>query len=213
MQTINLVNSSSKGAKLVKAELRNDERMVEECKREIDVYTKEAEKARAANQPVELDFDFIEVFERLVQANKVNDKRQIDTCKSKIEEFEGTFNFKHRGDLEKLVSLSGVALDETMKVKGEKEMNGDLQLANDLDKRAKAIRKKNIEYTARLEEVIAAEPRKERVFKSRVHPLYGKPEWKTEPKEEPESRTIQVIKKIKEENLSLGEMVSLEITS
>ena len=186
--------------------MMNNSEMIEECKREIAEFRKAiAERKAAASRPVELEFDFIEVFEKLVQANKINDKEQIDMCKRKIGEFEETFNFKHKGDLEKLVNLSGVALEETMKMKNEREMDGDLQLANDLDKRAKAIRKKNIEYKARLEEVIAAEPPKERIVKSRVHPLYGKPESKEST--QPESRTVQVIKKLKEENMSLEQMV------
>lgn len=202
--------SSSKGAKLLKAELRNDERMMEECKNEIEEFTRLAEKEPVSGgRPAEEDFNFIEVFESLVQANKVNDKQKIDACKTKIDAFEETFNFKHRGDLEKLVSLSGAALAKTMKLKMDAEMNGDLLQANDLDKRAKAIRKKNIDYTARLEELIAAEPRKERVVKSRVHPLFGKPE----PKKEPETQTIRVIKKFKEENMSLSQMVRSSLTS
>lgn len=208
----------------MKAEMMNNKEMIEECKKEIDEFTRaaEAEKASVLNRPEEPDFDFIEVFERLVQANKINDKKQIDACKAEIQEFEETFNFKHRGDLEKLVNLSGVALEETMKVKAQEEMDGNLQFVNDLDKRAKAIRKKNIEYKARLEEVIAAEPVKERVVKSRVHPLYGKPpdskpEVKQEVKQEREcpipkservpERTVRVIRKFKEEHMSLQQMV------
>lgn len=202
--------------------MMDDQNMIEECKREIDEFTRamEAEKVETDRKQAEPDFDFIEVFERLVQANKVNDKRQIDACKTQIHQFEQTFNFKHKGDLEKLADLSGAALEETMKVKAQEEMDGNLAFANDLDKRAKAIRKKNIEYKARLEEVIAAEPIKERVVKSRVHPLYGPPPETSNAKQEvkhergvpktersaPE-RTVRVIRKFQEEHMSLQQMV------
>lgn len=191
-------------AQILKAELFS-KKMVDERKKKVDEIMVQKGLIKNENE-APLEFNVTDLFENLIQACKINEHKLIDQCKEKILKFESEFDLASKSDLMKLVKLTGDSLAETMKTKSQEEMNGNLKLVNDLDKRAKAIRKKNIEYNTKLEELIKKLPVEPKPVKPRVNPLFAKPEPKIERYDNVETRTV--IKKISGDNMTLKQMVS-----
>ena len=194
--------------KLVKAELTKNDGLVKEYKERIAELVLGDERLARKEEKVEKEgkFDLDQVFEDLIKARKANDRKRMDTCEAKIEQFERTFNFKNRDDLNRIIKVTSDCLDEVMKTKDEEEMKGNRNLVGDLDKKAKAIRKRVIEYNKRLEELIKSMPAIENPKKveSRLHPLYDPKA--IDARNQSNTKTMLVRKKLNESGMSLQQM-------
>ena len=225
---VKLIEESNKlNAKLIKAEMLGNKDQIEEYKRKIEKLkgkqvidndannVQNAQHHKIKKEPKEefinLNVYYSELFANLIVARLSNDRLKMISCEDKIRKFEEDFNFNNKDDLIKIIKISTVCLEETMNLKSKEEMNGNLELVNDLDKRAKAIRKKNTEYKNKFDELIATlklikqessvdQEKSNRNESTRVHPLYPKPK---------EEKTIIVIKKLNENGMSLQQMVRM----